>query len=175
MTFTSRRWEPNKNWVLCARLPKCTICTGVQNTSVDKNALALTMGRTPRQHQLTGCRRCLPLHQATSCNPSMHLTLAMMGARTHILMTQATRDKMKMAAALERKSCSHPSQLHCHLRSTPGNTLPTMHLFMMKLISTHLTSFRRFFTVLRRCTCVWWLRWTMMRRVTTSTIGPPST
>jgi hypothetical protein len=61
--------------VLCAKPLKST---GVQNTSVDtKVTVALTMGRTPRQRQLTGCRRHLPLRQATSCSCSMYLTLAM--------------------------------------------------------------------------------------------------
>ena len=57
------------------------------------------MGKIPRQRQLTGCRRRLPLHQATSCSCSMHLTLATMGARALILTTRATRGKMKTAAA----------------------------------------------------------------------------
>ena len=37
------------------------------------------MGRTPRQHQLTGCRRRLPLCSATSCSRSMHLSHAKVG------------------------------------------------------------------------------------------------
>jgi hypothetical protein len=38
--------------------------------------LALTMRWTPRHCRLTGCRRCLPLHQASSCSCSIHLSHA---------------------------------------------------------------------------------------------------
>ena len=107
-----------QNLVLCANPPKST---GVQNTSVDTQiTLALTMGRTPRQCQLTGCRRRLPLRQATSCSRSMHLTSATMGACAPILTTRAMRGKMKTAAALERKSCRRPSRLRAVTASTIG-------------------------------------------------------
>ncbi len=39
------------------------------------------MGRTPRQRQLTGCRRHLPLQKATSCSRAMHLSHAKVGFR----------------------------------------------------------------------------------------------
>jgi hypothetical protein len=49
-----------------------------KNKSTRINAL-LTMGRTPRQHTLTGCRRRLPLHQASSHSRSIHLSHAKVG------------------------------------------------------------------------------------------------
>ena len=44
------------------------------------------MGRTPRQHQLTGCRRRLPLRSATSCSCSMHLSHAKVFFRVSLLL-----------------------------------------------------------------------------------------
>ena len=138
-----------QNLVLCANPLKSR---GVQNTSADTQiTLTFTMGKIPRQHQLTGCRRRLPLHQAPSCSRSMHLTLAMMRARTRIL---ATWGKMKAAAVLERKSCHRPLRLRCRSRSTPGNTLPMTHLFMLKSISARPMSYVMLFTALRQCACV---------------------
>ena len=138
-----------QNLILCANPPKST---GVQNTSVDTQiTLALTMGKIPRRRQLTGCRRRLLLCQGTSCSSSMHLTSATMGARACIL---ATQGKMKTAAALKHKSCHRPSQLRCCSRSTSGDALPMMHLFMVKLISVRPTLYGTLFTALRRCACV---------------------
>ena len=65
------------------------------------------MGKILRRRQLTGCRRRLPLRQVTSCSRSIHLTLATMGERARILVTHATRGKMKTVAALER-TWQHP-------------------------------------------------------------------
>jgi hypothetical protein len=39
------------------------------------------MGQTPRQRQLTGCRRHLPLQKVTSCSRGMHLSHAGKGFR----------------------------------------------------------------------------------------------
>jgi hypothetical protein len=39
----------------------------------------LAMGRTPRRHTLTGCRRRLPLRQASSHSRSIHLSHAKVG------------------------------------------------------------------------------------------------
>ena len=41
----------------------------------------ITMGRTPKRRQLTGCRRRLPLWKATSCSSAMHLSHAEVGFR----------------------------------------------------------------------------------------------
>ena len=44
-----------------------------------KITLTLTMGRTPRQRQLTGCRRRLPMRKVTLCSCVMHLSHAKVG------------------------------------------------------------------------------------------------
>jgi hypothetical protein len=41
--------------------------------------LTLTMGRTLRCHPLMGCRHHLPMHQASSCSHSIHLSHAEVG------------------------------------------------------------------------------------------------
>ncbi len=56
-----------------------------------------------------------------------------MGACDRIRATRATKSKTKTVAALKRKSCRHPLQSRCHSRSTPGNALPMMHVFMLSL------------------------------------------
>ena len=117
------------------------------------------MGKILRQHQLTGCRRCLPLHQATSCSCSMHLTSTTMGARTCILVTHATRGKMKTAVALECTGQRPPHDAFVYVEVDQRAPNAVRHI-------VHCIE------AMRMCLRIGWTR---MRSVTASMIGPPLT
>jgi hypothetical protein len=115
MTFLSGRQGPNKIWY-CA--PNRQRVQEYKIPQLTKITLALTMGRTPRQRQLTGCRCCLPMQKVTTCSCGMHLSHAKVGFRDflqslfavtcHLFWTEgddrATDDGKRTAAAAKMGS-----------------------------------------------------------------------